>query len=122
MFGHLGIGQRLGARSDAVSVELHPTQRSDATAGRDDNALGRQLCVAVLRMNDDRIRPRKFAVARVARHLVLFQQEGHALSQRADDLVFTLQHFGQVELDPGYFDPKSAQAVFGLVIMLAGLQ
>ena len=109
VLGHLGIAERLGARADAIAVELHAAQRRDLAAGRDDDVLGLDLDVVGAAADGDATGADDAAVAVVARDLVLLEQAGDALREPADDAVFALEHARQVELDAADLDAEVGQ-------------
>ena len=118
-FGHLVVGEGLGAGADAVAVDLDAGQRGGLAAGGDDDVLGGDLDGAVFGFDDRAAGADEAGRAEVARDLVLLEEAVDAAGERIDDFVLAGEHRGEVEADVAGVDAVLGERVLGFGVALA---
>jgi len=99
VLGHLGNRQRAGGVEDALVVDFHARQRGGLGTGGDDDVLGGEAALAAVGGGHFHLaRPVDAAPALHPVHLVLAEEEFHALGQRGHALGLLLHHLRQVQL------------------------
>ena len=124
MLGHFRVGDGLGGGADDLAVQLDVREHGHLAAGGDDDVLGGEGLrgLAGPGVHGNLAVTGEPAVAEVAGDLALLEQAVDALGVGLDHVVLVGEHGGQVEFDRAHLHAEAAQAVLGLVVVLAGLQ
>src|SRR4029453_8463028 len=99
MAGDLAVGERLRARTDALSLRLDPLQ-AGGLASRSDQYVARfEFRFPLFPADHDATWGINVAQTRIARDPIAFEQKFNSFSEAAHDPLLAAHHHGEVKLN-----------------------